>query len=111
MTVQKITYANTEHLTGDDIAVAVLEYSRALGEAGLAETIEIPVLDAEGHPSSATMLVGPASQIVTENTESDFPELIDTDVVAALTAKTQRLRPVVVADPEPIKHTEWAGEL
>ena len=79
--MKSIIYANTELLTGDAIAVGVLHYSAALADNGLAETIEIPVLDPDGSRSTALMLIGPASQIVAHATclarfADDVPETL-----------------------------------
>jgi hypothetical protein len=91
--MKRIVYAGSRLLTGDDIAVAVLEYCAALADADTAETVEIPVLDDSGARSMATLLVGPASQIVAEDVHSEFEELVDTDTVALLQQKTRAHRP------------------
>jgi hypothetical protein len=62
--VKKLMYAGTEILTGDDIAQALLALAGALAQTGDADTVEIPVLDADGSRTTALVLVGPASQIV-----------------------------------------------
>ncbi len=88
----QIVYAGTEFLTGDAIARALVEYSRALARAGSSESIEVPIRDANGNLESAVFLVGPASQIVARHVESDgAAELTDEAVVSELTTRTQRL--------------------
>ncbi len=72
-----IVYAGEELMTGDDIAQALLKYSEALAEQGSASTVEIPTLTDDGTRSTATVLVGPASQIVARPVESSFDELRD----------------------------------
>ena len=79
-----IIYAGDEYLTGDDIADALLEYSRALGDDDRAEIIEIPVRNDVGKVVSAKFLIGPASQIVTEAVEGRGPEVVDAELVARL---------------------------
>lgn len=89
-----IVYAGSRLMTGDDIAIAVLEYCAALADAGTAETVEIPVLSAEGRRTKATLLVGPSSQIVAEDVDTSYDELVDHDTVRLLRDKTRVHRPV-----------------
>ncbi|WP_350353257.1 hypothetical protein ABS642_10290 [Microbacterium sp. A8/3-1] len=79
-----IIYAGDEYLTGDDIADALLQYSRALGDDDRAEIIEIPVRNENGEVVSAKFLIGPASQIVTEAVDVPSPELVDIELVERL---------------------------
>lgn len=81
-------------MTGDVIADAVLDYCAALAEEAAAETIRIPVLKADGSKGVATMLVGPASQIVATQVDTDFDELIDEETIHLLRARTNAHRPV-----------------
>lgn len=89
-----IRYAGAELVTGNDIARAVLEHSAALAEDDTAETLEIPVLAPDGSRRSASLLVGPASQIVAEDVDSEFDELVDEEAVTRLRARTRARRPV-----------------
>ena len=97
--MKTILYAGSELLTGDDIADAVLEYCAALADEQSAEIVEIPVLNADGSRATATLLVGPASQIVAKGASTRFAELIDSDTVANLKARTREHRPVASAAP------------
>jgi hypothetical protein len=75
--------------------MAVLEYCAALADEEAAETLRIPVLKADGSRGTAMMLVGPASQIVAQDAETPFEELVDPETVALLTSRTRAHRPVV----------------
>lgn len=88
-----IVYAGSRLVTGSEIAAAVLDYCAALADADTAETVDIPVLTAEGVRSNATLLVGPSSQIVAEDVETAFDELEDVETVRLLQAKTRVHRP------------------
>ena len=88
-----IVYAGEELMTGDDIAQALLKYSEALAESGSASTVEIPTMSDDGTRSTASVLVGPASQIVARPVDTSFDELRDPAVVEHLTALTTELRP------------------
>lgn len=87
-------YAGGEYLTGDEIAVALLEYGESLAEVGAAAMVEIPIIADGGHRVLATFLIGPASQIVATDVEGAGDELVDDVVVEELRLLTRRLRPV-----------------
>lgn len=84
-------YAGGEFLTGDEIADALLEYSRALGEEDGAQLVQIPVREPDGSRTSARFLIGPASQIVAKMVSDGGEELVDEEVVARLRRLTRGL--------------------
>jgi hypothetical protein len=90
--MQKIVYAGGEFLTGDEIATALLEYSRALGQEDTAQIVEIPIVEPDGARATAKFLIGPASQIVVTSVRSGVEEPRDQDVVDRLRSMTRRLR-------------------
>ncbi|WP_309104605.1 hypothetical protein [Microbacterium sp.] len=87
--MQKIIYAGDEYLTGDDIASALLAYSRALGEDDRAEIVEIPVRERDGAIVKAKFLIGPASQIVSKAADGAGPEIEDRELVERLLKRTR----------------------
>ena len=87
-----VIYAGGEYLTGDDIADSLMEYSEALGSAGSAERVTIPIREVDGAESTAEFLVGPASQIVVKSVETGGDELVDEHTVNRLRALTLRLK-------------------
>ncbi|MFE7845814.1 hypothetical protein ACFUTX_11560 [Microbacterium sp. NPDC057407] len=89
-----IVYAGNEFRTGDDIALALVDYSQALARVNTAESVEVPVRDDDGQTSSAVFLVGPASQLVAKRVPSpEEDELVDEAVTEELRARIRRLRP------------------
>lgn len=106
-----ITYAGARFVAGDAVAVALLRAGRALAEARLAENVEVPIVQADGTRAVATFLLGPASQMVTEDAELPLPEPVEPDAVDRLDALTQRLRPsAIVPDVgEPSARTDAGG--
>ena len=100
-----LMYAGGEYLTGDEIAVALLEYSESLAEVGEAATVEIPIV-ARGKRVHATFLIGPASQIVATDLETSDEELVDPAVVDELRLLTRRLRPVGIPADESDAYVE-----
>jgi hypothetical protein len=96
--MQRIHYAGGELITGNAIADAVVEYAEALATRRTAASIEIPVRGDDGSTVHAQLLIGPASQLVTEELEGEFDEIVDEELVARLSAETAALssrRPVV----------------
>ena len=88
--MKRVNYAGSEFLTGDDITSALLDCSRALAEAGEAETVSVPIVEADGSISAVTVLIGPASQIVAKDAHVDGDELEDATAVARLNAIRRR---------------------
>ena len=101
-----LVYAGGEYLTGDEIALAVLEYGEALAEVGSASMVEIPIIGEQGVLSHATFLLGPSSQIVATDAESAGDELVDEVVVEDLRLLTRRLRPVAFPADEGAPYSE-----
>jgi hypothetical protein len=91
--MDRIHYAGNSVLTGTAIAQALLEYAKALGMRNEAATVEIPVRHPDGRVGRAEFLIGPASQLVTEDEPSDLEELIDEDVVEGFRRRTVELLP------------------
>ena len=96
--MQRIHYAGGDLVTGTDIADAIVDYAAALAGRRTAASIDIPVRTATGGVARAHLLIGPASQLVTETVESEFDELTDDELVARLRSATTALsstRPLV----------------
>ncbi len=69
-------------VTGDDLARGIIEYAHVLAESGSSAQITLPVRLADGGIGSATLLIGPASEVVIADENSPFgeltaPELLD----------------------------------
>jgi len=100
--MDRIHYAGDTVLTGSDIAAALLEYARALAERDASATIDIPSREDDGSLGRSTFLLGPASQLVTDAEESEYDEVIDTELVLEFQRKTAALvSNTVLPDPEP----------
>lgn len=102
--MKHLSYAGDTFVTGDDITAAVLEYARALARAGSADTIEIPVRHDDGTEGTATLLVGPASQLAAEDmaSDADADELRADELVAELQRRSHGLEyPAARVDDDP----------
>lgn len=103
--MHRIYYAGDRFLTGSEIARALVDYAAALAQHGRAATIEIPVHHEDDVGRGVVnFLVGPASQIVTEEIEAvGYDEIEDDQVVAHLRTLTAELAPMhpVTSRPTP----------
>ena len=91
--MRRILYAGSVFYTGDAIAEALLEYARALARQGIADAVFVPGRTAEGDLSLVELLIGPASQIVSEPVELFGGELEDAALVDRLGDLTAQLAP------------------
>ena len=116
--MQQITYAGGRFVTGTEIARALVSYAAALGQHGRADTVEIPVRhEVDGQLGIVSFLVGPASQLVTEEIMgSGDEEIRDEELVVKLRALTMELQPVRpnLADldgPDTLAGYDWTDEV
>ncbi len=91
--MRRIVYAGTVFYTGDELAEALLAYARALGRHGIADTVFIPGRTVEGDVDDVELLLGPASQIVSEPVELIGPDLEDAELVTRLRGLAAELAP------------------
>lgn len=92
-----IRYDAVTIMTGDEIADAVVEYAAMLGANGRTDTVEVPTFDEHGARTTATLLLGPASELVLEHAPDDELEPEDPEFVALL-----RLRGVAAGPDGPV---------
>ncbi|MBF4580907.1 hypothetical protein [Frigoribacterium sp. VKM Ac-2530] len=99
--MKRISYAEDHLVTGDDIADAVLAYAQALAMKGRSDSIDVPAIDRNGAPRVFSILVGPASQMLTSDSlsvdEARGAEITDEGLVAELASRTAAL-----AGPSPV---------
>lgn len=87
--MKHIHYDSSVVTTGDAIAEAVIEYAAALGAHGRSDTVDVPTFDEHGSSTVATLLIGPASQIVIVDAPDDELEPEDDELVARLHAASR----------------------
>jgi hypothetical protein len=117
--MERIHYAGGDVLTGSVIAQTLLRYAGLLAESDMSMSVDIPVRLDDGSVGQATLLVGPASQVMSEPEESPFEELIDDATVQKLQDAARGLGPVKVQpydsipaddeelDESPFSNAEW----
>jgi hypothetical protein len=89
--MRRVYYSSGSMLTGDSIALALLEYAEALTKDGRADIVEIPVVLPSGQAGTATLLIGPASQLASVTEESAAAEPLDESLVDELRSRAMRL--------------------
>ncbi|GAB2449337.1 hypothetical protein HD599_002002 [Conyzicola lurida] len=97
--MRRVYYSSGSVLTADSIAAAVLEYAEALAKNGRADIVAVPVVLASGHVGTATLLIGPTSQLASVTEESELPSPDDDQLVADLQDRSRRL-----GSPKPAAH-------
>ncbi len=109
--MDRISYAAETFVTGTAIAQSLLEYARDLAQSETSDTIDVPVLGEDGKPRRTTLLIGPASQIVSVPTESDQAELEDAEFIADIQLRQRRLKTTVEPSPADPQTTRMSGEI
>jgi hypothetical protein len=109
--MMRIHYAGGSELTGTAIADAVMDLAEEFGRTGMAGTIEIPVRQPDGGIGRCRLLIGPASQIAAESEDSDFDEVTDGELVAALLRRTEALRPHAALNFDAPDTAGWDPEI
>jgi hypothetical protein len=89
--MRRIVYAGSVFYTGDTIAEALLDYARVLARRNLADAVFVPGRLMSGETDKIEVLIGPASQVVSEPVDDYGPDLVDAEVVAELRERTRRL--------------------
>ena len=89
--MKRILYAGGSFITGDGIADAVLDYAAELANAGKSAKLEVPTLDLEQQPERVALVIGPASQLMSETVAADR-EIEDEVFTAQLHRKTRVLQ-------------------
>jgi hypothetical protein len=89
--MQRIYYSSGSVVTGNEIATAVLGYAQALSRHARADVVHVPVVLSSGETGTASLLIGPASQIASIPEQSAAQELRDPAVVADLERRSLAL--------------------
>ena len=89
--MRRITYGGTVFLTGDRLAHALAVYAHALARHGRADIVLMPARTSAGAVGPVEMLVGPASQLLSEPWDDVELEIEDGQKVAELERLTAEL--------------------
>jgi len=102
-----LSYSGESVLTSDRVGEAVVDYARALIAENTTDVVDIPVLF-EDEVMTASMVLGPASQLIVIPAHTHEAELRDEITVARLHAKIAALgpHPVLPIDSAMLDHDE-----
>jgi hypothetical protein len=81
--MKRIHYASGSLVTGDKIADVLLSYAAVLATNEAAAEVRAPALSGDGTVGSVLLLLGPASQMMAEDEQSEHPDVEDAEFVAA----------------------------
>jgi len=104
--MKRIHYAGGAALTSNALADAVLAYAEALAKSAQpqADIVTVPVVLDSGHAGEASLLIGPASQLLTVSEDAEMLKVPDdAGIVAELQRRTRR-----VGSPRPM--TQASGQ-
>jgi hypothetical protein len=79
--MKRVSYAEDSFVTDDGVADALMAYARTLGVVGKADVVQVPGVDGTGTLRTYELLIGPASQISSHDTD-DAP--VEMDAAAAI---------------------------
>lgn len=105
--MKNVHYAGDILTTGDALADAVLLYAQRLAASEGSATVTIPIFLDDGQIENATLLLGPASQVVAVHTTSEYPELINKEVTRQINRDARALGP---APAIRLESTPWSEE-
>jgi hypothetical protein len=94
-----VSYSGESVVTTDGVGEAVVDYARALIADNSADVVDIPILFEDGE-LSASLVLGPASQLIVVPAHEVDVELRDEMTIARLRAKTAALGPHMVVPSE-----------
>lgn len=89
--MRRVYYSSGSVLTDDAIAAVVLEYAEALGKSARADIVEIPIILESGNRGTATLLIGPSSQLASVTEESTLTSPRDDDLVEEIRTRSRKL--------------------
>jgi hypothetical protein len=94
--MKRIMYAGGSFLTSDAVAASLLDLAAALARRNTADTLKVPIVTADGAASTATLVIGPASQVLAEDVASEGD---DPDFSIQTAAFDKRRRSLIGEEP------------
>lgn len=91
--MQRVFYADQTFLTDERVAEALLGYARVLATVGQADVVQVPGVDEDGKLRLFELVVGPASQMLSRDTDDETVEMDVAGTVRDLTDRLERRLP------------------
>lgn len=95
--MRRVQYAGGEFLTSDAVADELVDYAAELARRGDATRLEVPIVAADGTVAGATVVLGPASQLVVMPAPDEPDVRFDDDAGRIRRERTDRVPPAVDA--------------
>ena len=89
--MREIHYANGRLVTSDEVAAAVMEYAAALANRNEAATLDVPALGLDDGESRVELLVGPASQLMSQPIHDERTPPTDAEFLADVESRIAAL--------------------
>ncbi|WP_394768956.1 hypothetical protein [Lacisediminihabitans sp.] len=86
-----VSYGGESFITSDDAAEALLLFAAAAAINNIAEVIEVPSLRDDGRLITVSLVIGPASELIAFDVDSDFDEPDTSDSVRLLRERAATL--------------------
>lgn len=98
--MKRLRYAEAAWLLDDRTADALMERATQLARTQAAENLVVNVLDEQGQPEVVSFIVGPATMMTVESTESEFsePENDEFHRHLSVRAEAQPIEPLAFID-------------
>jgi hypothetical protein len=90
--VKRISYSDDFIITDDDIADALLTYATLLAKVDQSDVVKVPALDRDGRLVEASLVIGPASQLLAFPEEHAPVEMDIADTLVLLRERIARLQ-------------------
>jgi hypothetical protein len=99
--MKAVTYAENSWLLGDEAADTLMDYAVVLARIDSADSVEVLALGPDGTEQSVSFLIGPATMMTAQSSDSsvDAPDNRD-----AVTLIRERIR-IIESPPAPIPMT------
>jgi len=106
-----INYGDTAWLLGDEAAELLMNYSVLMARQNKADSINVTMLDSAGGEQNLNILIGPATMMTSQDTDSTFPEPENAATVADVRAKIDSIEsPPPVIPTEPVDAPSGIGD-
>lgn len=88
--MKRIMYSAGSFVTGDRIADALMDYATVLARVGSADHLRVPGLGPDDRVHGFDLLIGPASQILTEDADTVIEEVGDEAFIQDVRQRSRR---------------------
>lgn len=98
--MRHVSFGDKTLLMGDDIAQALVEYARVLGNESRADSVTVKAIGPDGNTVDVTFLLNAATMLVSESTNSGVEPPANDEAVRYIGESIERIRrpPAAQAD-------------